>query len=1142
MRQHVNKDHADGLRRKSAVVDEQIMFESESIFCPICRNLFRKTKSGQPWVHDSCREATQPPAEGVEQGGVEGEGDEGETVTKSFVEWMQETSNEIKEFKAAGLRGDTVGQQWRMHNIITRGPKPQAKLNVQVVSDPEDEEEFNSLLEEARDQAAARANADADAQGEVEKASVERILRIVKHLEKGEISEARRAITQKTGLREPTLISIQQLKRTYFPPARPEADNIHTPNPTPPVQVVKFDIEEVRRYLQPRLARSPDAWGWHARGLLAVINESDDNARAILDMLSMIMGGTGSITEDPLVDALLTFLGHCIPKGKDGVSIRPACSPCLFLQMAISIVLRRNVDKQRALIGEGQVGTAVSAGGEAYARAAQLDYEYHTEKKTDDYCMLVLDVKGFYDKIDKAACRNAGNSLEPIAAVAGLIYGRRNPTVCYRNKTTNTEYKLEAQNGTIQGLSVSGFCASKAMNDVATHVRASHLQVSMPNFHDDGRIDGPFDAVFNAFDAFVGAIQTKLGLTINFKDGLGILPVDPLCITTERAGMLQERGIPVLEGIMQSGIPVGPRSWIQKKLDEVVESVRTDASEIAGVVGKHDKLTRKALTSVIRLTTTAAFTHLIRGAAPSATEEAAKRVDRIAVAATLSAGGLGHIDPRTPRVSERALLSTECGGAGVGSLALAKDAAYIASFATTQKVVRTLVHKDTRFLPSLPMVKELGAALARVKAKCRGVAKDKSADEMAVMALTTEGILNPGENAHTFANLQSTITAMLNRAQRERIIEDLKAEGKDSDMRSFISCGGRKAGNWVVSSVKGQGTNMDNMQFTVALSLRLGVEAFADIKPGHKCGLCGKAIGTSATHGALCTVGGAGTSTRNERHYALNAEIARILKWLDPTTRVKFEPEIVRHFHKQPKNWKEDRFRRGDLWIRTAKESYIIDTSIGLAAAAAHTSLFSKDTRAGAVARKLAKDKVLQYISAFTNFKQHEIIAACAEAEGTLDVFFLDFLKRRIDEACDSNPALIKQRVATEVYERLSVAIQRANADGVISWRYSEFGSSLHDSDSDPVFAALNSAPINLAECDRDLRRGQGAEAVAVAEEGAEEAVAVAVAGAGAEEAAAAEADTGGSGAALYGTVPPHETGGFSRPEAGAGGVPAADN
>ena len=231
------------------------------------------------------------------------------------------------------------------------------------------------------------------------------------------------------------------------------------------------------------------------------------------------------------------------------------------------------------------------------------------------------------------------------------------------------------------------------------------------------------------------------------------------------------------------------------------------------------------------------------------------------------------------------------------------------------------------------------------------------------MALTVESILNPADGAHTFVNLQSTITSMLNRAEQARIIVELESEGKDADMRSFISCGGRKAGNWVVSSVKGQGTFMDNMQFTIALSLRLGVEAFADIKPGHKCGLCGKEIGTSATHGALCTRGGTGTTTRNERHYSLNAEIARILKWLDPTTRVRFEPEIVRHFHKQPKNWKEDRFRRGDLWVRTATESYIIDTSIGMAAAASHKSFITKSSGSGAVARKLAKDKVVTPIS-----------------------------------------------------------------------------------------------------------------------------------------------------------------------------------
>jgi hypothetical protein len=143
-----------------------------------------------------------------------------------------------------------------------------------------------------------------------------------------------------------------------------------------------------------------------------------------------------------------------------------------------------------------------------------------------------------------------------------------------------------------------------------------------------------------------------------------------------------------------------------------------------------------------------------------------------------------------------------------------------------------------------------------------------------------------------------------------------------------------------------------------------------------------------------------------------------------------------------------------------------------MAAAAQYSSTKYNTTKAGAVARKLAEDKVLQYISAFTNFKKHEIIAACAEAEGAIDVFFLDFIKRRIEDGCESNPALIRSRVATEVYERLSVAIQRANADGVIGWRYAEFGESLSNSDTDPVFAALNSAPINLAECDSDLRRG----------------------------------------------------------------------
>jgi hypothetical protein len=262
---------------------------------------------------------------------------------------------------------------------------------------------------------------------------------------------------------------------------------------------------------------------------------------------------------------------------------------------------------------------------------------------------------------------------------------------------------------------------------------------------------------------------------------------------------------------------------------------------------------------------------------------------------------------------------------------------------------------------------------------------------------------------------------------------------------------------------------MDDMQFTIAYGLRLGVEPFADIKPGQKCRLCGKAIGISARHGSLCTKEATGTETRNERHYALNAEIARVLRLLDPRTRTRFEPSIVRDFHKQPRDWKRDCKRRGDLQIRTAMANYIIDTSV--CTAAAESAPPESNTTPGVFARKLAKLKVIWYTSKFWRFLEHEIIPFCAEAEGTLDVGALDQIKARINDWWDnSDQVLPKSVMASMVYARLSVALQRANADGALKWRYTEVGEAVYNADFDTVRAALNSPPQNLAECDRDLR------------------------------------------------------------------------
>ena len=94
----------------------------------------------------------------------------------------------------------------------------------------------------------------------------------------------------------------------------------------------------------------------------------------------------------------------------------------------------------------------------------------------------------------------------------------------------------------------------------------------------------------------------------------------------------------------------------------------------------------------------------------------------------------------------------------------------------------------------------------------------------------------------------------------------------------------------------------------------------------------------------------------------------------------------------------------------------------------------------------------------------------CAEAEGTLDVGALNFLKKLIDEGFERSDGVVSKSVmASQVYARISVALQRANADGVLNWRYTEVGEEVLDAPHDTVAAALNNPPRDLSECDKDL-------------------------------------------------------------------------
>ena len=127
-----------------------------------------------------------------------------------------------------------------------------------------------------------------------------------------------------------------------------------------------------------------------------------------------------------------------------------------------------------------------------------------------------------------------------------------------------------------------------------------------------------------------------------------------------------------------------------------MEEIRTVANDIVAAAGKNSELTRKTLVRMIRMCVPSKFMHLMRVVDPRLTTPYAKRVDRITVAATLNAAGLGHINPRDPSndtLHERVLLHLAKGGCGGGSCERSVDAAYIGRCAQTCEGVKSLNKK-----------------------------------------------------------------------------------------------------------------------------------------------------------------------------------------------------------------------------------------------------------------------------------------------------------------------------------------------------------------------------------------------------------------------------------------------------------------
>ena len=477
-------------------------------------------------------------------------------------------------------------------------------------------------------------------------------------------------------------------------------------------------------------------------------------------------------------------------------------------------------------------------------------------------------------------------------------------------------------------------------------------------------------------------LEQKLNLKINPAECV-LIAVDRASIETDPQMMaaLQHRGLKLVDGAVVVGIPIGTDSFIRAHLDATVEEIRTVANDIVAAAGKNSELTRKTLVRMIRMCVPSKFMHLMRVVDPRLTTPYAKRVDRITVAATLNAAGLGHINPRDPSndtLHERVLLHLAKGGCGGGSCERSVDAAYIGSWAQTCEGVKSL-NKKLELTTNLPCMQALQAALNRVKA---AIPEDLVHESDRNAAAEIKALTVTALTEKTTPGLQAKISKLIALQTQSSIITRLSVPGKEADLRAFRSSSGLKASSWLNSGDNRYDTKMLDPDFTVAFALRLSLEPFADVNRDYMCKRCGDLMGNSCTHATLCRK--SGSAGRTERHEELKHAFARAVREYSIDARVRVEPSVVQHCRFQAKDHSKDGRRRADVLVTNSDSARTYDFVVTNAAAPSAPATAMRE--AGAAANASVKLKDRKYSQKFSGVRPGVNVFACAaESHGTLE-------------------------------------------------------------------------------------------------------------------------------------------------------------
>ena len=552
-------------------------------------------------------------------------------------------------------------------------------------------------------------------------------------------------------------------------------------------------------------------------------------------------------------------------------------------------------------------------------------------------------------------CANAFNSIYRNAVAAGVRrhyppalrafcakYGRPS-TVRYMVAGVGMQ-TLRSTRGVHQGDPLSPLFFQLGLKDALTATREAHPQVEVLSYLDDLTVSGDAADTLAALDTLKAELA-NIGLTINLTKTKLFSPTGLSEAVSAAADNLEITVVPPSSGFTLMGIPMGSPEFVATALLSRTETLAQRTNALIASARASPTLAQNHY-RLLRFCIASANTYLLRAVKPSLTEDFADNVDALVTGTALELMELPRTatSPDEVRAVHRLQLPASLGGAGLGSHARTRVAAYIAGCVSVAPAIEPdypsldAEHKLAFLTNTFP---EFGDSVDAVVADAKLLypTQTPEATKAEIISLITNpGGPPPSENPHDAERPRrhaSSLQHDLSKVTWELVARKLLDTEPDSHMRALqLSFAADPSSTLHLALVEhgGHRARLSRKAFITALRLQCGYPCFPRDAEGC-CFICHHKCGPSLVHATMCQCP-AGNSGRNTRHsHVQHTAVLAIRKAVPACNIAPGNPSYDTYFERRDTSSAAGPIQKADFLLSLVDKDYLVDINISGSAA-----------------------------------------------------------------------------------------------------------------------------------------------------------------------------------------------------------------